>query len=75
MPTSTRRQAQARSRITNDGSPAIETPTAQMANPNDHSIQIMDQDMQDLAQDEDEDEEGLGKPASHATVLDVTNNS
>lgn len=61
MPIATRRQAQARSRITHDGSPTIETPTAQMSDRNGASTTTIDQDMEDEAPDVEEDEEVQGK--------------
>ena len=60
MPIATRRQAQARSHVTNDGSPAVETPTAQMASRNDNETMPVDQVMEDEAQEGDEDEEVQG---------------
>ena len=60
MPMSTRRQAQARSHPANNGSPAIETPTAQTATRNGSDIVPVDQDMEDEVQDGEEEEEAQG---------------
>ena len=60
MPIATRRQAQARSRITHDGSPSVETPTAQITDQHAANITPVDHDMDDEAQEGEEDEEIQG---------------
>ena len=74
MPTSTRRQAQARSLANSDGSPAIETPTARMANQGVADAHAVEHDMEDEALEADEDEEAQGILFHHSLQRSLTMN-